>query len=143
MAHKILVTSPEAKYLCYLFGAFLGFGLWTGTWPRACQLLLLYLMVLSLQQESSVTNMIHCVGRHIFPSKVKLSSFLCGDLEILRFISHLCVFLSRPTFQGWRGASSQSPRWTLQNSGRLRSFYKVYFHGQNTVPVSVQCTLNN
>ena len=37
MAHKILVTSPEAKYLCYLFGAFLGFGLWTGTWPRACQ----------------------------------------------------------------------------------------------------------
>ena len=39
VAHKILVTSPEAKYLCYLFGAFLGFGLWTGTWPRACQLM--------------------------------------------------------------------------------------------------------
>ena len=37
VAHKILVTSPEAKYLCYLFWAFLGFGLWTGTWPRACQ----------------------------------------------------------------------------------------------------------
>ena len=30
VAHKILVTSPEAKYLCYLFGAFLGFGLGLG-----------------------------------------------------------------------------------------------------------------
>ena len=40
VAHKILVTSPEAKYLCYLFVAFLGFGLWTGTWPRACQLII-------------------------------------------------------------------------------------------------------
>ena len=29
VAHKILVTSPEAKYLCYLFGA-LGFGLRLG-----------------------------------------------------------------------------------------------------------------
>ena len=29
MAHTILVTSPEAKYLCYLFGA-LGFGLRLG-----------------------------------------------------------------------------------------------------------------
>ena len=32
VAHKILVTSPEAKYLCYLSGAFwaLGFGLGLG-----------------------------------------------------------------------------------------------------------------
>ena len=29
----ILVTSPEAKFLFSLFGAFWGFGLWTGTWP--------------------------------------------------------------------------------------------------------------
>ena len=36
-SHKILVTSPEAKFLFSLFGAFWGFGLWTGTWPRACQ----------------------------------------------------------------------------------------------------------
>ena len=34
VAHKILVTSPEAKFLF----PFLGIGLWTGTWPRACQL---------------------------------------------------------------------------------------------------------
>ena len=38
VAHKILVTSPEAKFLFSLFGAFWGFGLWTGPWPRACQL---------------------------------------------------------------------------------------------------------
>ena len=37
MAHKILVTSPEAKYLFYLYEAFLCFVLWTGTWPRAYQ----------------------------------------------------------------------------------------------------------
>ena len=29
VAHKILVTSPEAKFLF----PFLGPGLWTGTWP--------------------------------------------------------------------------------------------------------------
>ena len=33
VAHKILVTSPEAKFLF----PFLGPGLWTGTWPWACQ----------------------------------------------------------------------------------------------------------
>ena len=32
--HKILVTSPEAKFLFPFFGI----GLWTGTWPRAYQL---------------------------------------------------------------------------------------------------------
>ena len=37
VAHEILVTSPEAKFLFSLFGAFWGFGLWTGPWPRACQ----------------------------------------------------------------------------------------------------------
>ena len=37
VSHKILVTSPEAKFLFSLFWAFWGFGLWTGTWPRACQ----------------------------------------------------------------------------------------------------------
>ena len=34
VAHKILVTSPEAKFLF----PFLGPGLWTGTLPRACPL---------------------------------------------------------------------------------------------------------
>ena len=37
VAHKILVTSPEAKFLFSFLGP-LGFGLWTRTWPRACQL---------------------------------------------------------------------------------------------------------
>ena len=36
VAHKILVTSPEAKFL-FSFLGLLGPGLWTGTWPRACQ----------------------------------------------------------------------------------------------------------
>ena len=34
------MTSPEAKFLfpfLGLLGAFGGFKLWTGTWPRACQ----------------------------------------------------------------------------------------------------------
>ena len=33
VAHKIFVTSPEAKF----FFPFLGPRLWTGTWPWACQ----------------------------------------------------------------------------------------------------------
>ena len=38
VAHKILVTSLEAKFLI----PFLWPRLWTGTWPRACQLKSLY-----------------------------------------------------------------------------------------------------
>ena len=53
VAHKILVTSPEAKFLFSLFGAFRVFGLWTGPWPRACQFVtLFFLMKASLTKDN-------------------------------------------------------------------------------------------
>ena len=37
VAYKIIVTSPEAKFLF----PFLGPGFWTGNWPWACQFALI------------------------------------------------------------------------------------------------------
>ena len=54
VAHKILVTSPEAKFLFSLFGAFWGFGLLTGPWPRACQFRCLQIKLKSIDLEQDM-----------------------------------------------------------------------------------------
>ena len=52
MAHKILVSSPEAKFLF----PFLGPGLWTGTWPWACQYREFSPFTFSFQEPLCKTN---------------------------------------------------------------------------------------
>ena len=56
--HKILVTSPEAKFLFSLFGAFWGFlGLWALDWALA--------LGLSIENKHKVVNNIFCSGPEI------------------------------------------------------------------------------
>ena len=71
VAHKILVTSPEANF--GLFGA-LGFVLWTGPLPRACQYhslimlkipKLLHLVIIRGKTEWSVANILIGTPRDI------------------------------------------------------------------------------
>ena len=72
VAHKILVTSPEAKFLF----PFLGTGISTETWPWACQLLqfvptYLYIGEVILTQKFIAEKYhLHCTGEGLFISGI-------------------------------------------------------------------------
>ena len=61
MANEILVTGPEAKFL----NPFLGLGLWTGTWPRACQKVLIQYESIFLNHDPAM-----CQGREKAPATI-------------------------------------------------------------------------
>ena len=83
VAHKILVTSPEAKFLF----PFLGPGLWTGTWPWACQLGVTDLNILYFKFEVSVCCFLFTDFGFIFLEKE--SSQICLTLLLIFIITCL------------------------------------------------------